>query len=228
MLPMECDAEYRIYRGDYFCGRTQFVCCALMQTNYDMYQGFDVSFADTSMATDSEEKRNRNLGSKENRRKKKHKDKRRRRRDRLKRKRQIKRDIKKIIKEIRKILSRAYRNGTTVRKQKTKQLKKFIKALKSQYKKDRKSVKTIHQLELSKIDDALQKKLQQIRGVNQNFISNQTFRDIVVNGTVNPSAVKVLVQDYPELARMLDETRRSNDAEPDYLEYDLEYGLLYY
>ncbi|MFB9840646.1 hypothetical protein, partial [Actinoallomurus acaciae] len=47
MLSLECDSELRIYRGDYFCGRTQFVCCGLQLTSYDMYQGFDVSFADS-------------------------------------------------------------------------------------------------------------------------------------------------------------------------------------
>ncbi|XP_063831071.1 uncharacterized protein LOC135080350 [Ostrinia nubilalis] len=229
MLPMECESEYRIYRGDYFCGRTQFVCCALQLTTYDMYQGFDVSFADSSLATDSEEKRNREMGSKERRRKKKAREKRRRRRQRLKRKRQIKRNIRKIIKEIKRILNRAYRNGTTERKRKTKQLKKFIKSLKKQYKKDRYAVKNIHEYELLKIDEELQKKLKQIMGLNKDFISNSTFRDIIVNGTVTKEGVRMLVEAYPELRPIIDRTRRNNyEDRPDYLEYDIEYGLLYY
>lgn len=198
-----------------------------------MYQGFDVSFADSDMLTDSEEKRNRQAGSKERKRKAKRIAKERRTRNRLRRKRAIRKNISKIIKEIKKILSTSYRNGTTARKKKTQQLKRFVKFLKRQYKKDRKSVKDIHEMELIKIDRLLQQKLAQIIGMNREFIKNHKFRDLVVNGSISPKAVRTLVEAYPELVQMLDKTRRSsgrsgNLEKPDYLEYDIEYGLLYY
>lgn len=231
MLPMECEAEYRIYRGDYFCGRTKFICCALQLTNYDLYAGFDVSFADSSLATDSEEKKNRERGSKERKRRKKIRDRKRRLRDRLKRKRKIKRTIGKIIREIKKILNRSYRNGTTSRKKKTKQLKKFIKNMKKQYIKDRKSVKDIHEMELIKIDAALMKRLLEIRGMNNQYVKNATFRDIIANGTINKQNARMLIKAYPELAGMLQTRRRGKsrgDRPKDYLDYDIEYGYLYY
>ncbi|XP_045776948.1 uncharacterized protein LOC123875252 [Maniola jurtina] len=229
MLPMECEAEYRIYRGDYFCGRTKFICCALEVTNYDLYAGFDVSFADSSLATDTEEKKGKNKGSKERKRRKRARDKKRRLRERLKRKRKIKRTIRKIMREIRKILNRSYRNGTTARKKKTKQLKKFIKELKKRYRKERKSVKDIHEMELIKIDAALQNRLNEIRGMNRDFISNQTFRDIIVNGTINRQNMKMLMKAYPDLADVFKSRRSGTVRSPrDYLEYDIEYGYLYY
>ncbi|CAH2241697.1 uncharacterized protein LOC120632240 [Pararge aegeria] len=229
MLPMECEAEYRIYRGDYFCGRTKFICCALQVTNYDLYGGFDVSFADSSLETDSEEKKNRDRGSKERKRRKRAKERRQRLRDRLKRKRKIKRTIRKITREIRKILNRSFRNGTTARKKKTKQLKKFIKELKHRYMKERKTVKDIHEMELIKIDAALQKRLNEIRGLNQEYVKNQTFRDVIINGSISRHNMNMLMKAHPELANVLNTRRSGNVRSPqDYLEYDIEYGYLYY
>lgn len=191
-----------------------------------MYQGFDVSFADSDLSTDSEEKRNRGKGSKEKNKRRKKRERRRRKRDRLRRKRKIKKNIRKIIREIRKILHRVYRNGTTARKKRTKQLKKFIKELKKRYKKDRQSVKEIHEVDLIKIDANLQKKLDEIRNVNQDFMKNATFRDIIVNGATNKQGARMLVQAYPDLAVYLaDKTRRTGDNDHD---YDVEYGMLYY
>lgn len=227
MLPMECESEYRIYRGDSFCGRTQFVCCALQLNTYDMYQGFDVSFADSSLATDTEEKKNRGKSSKKKRKEKRRRDK--RKRDRDKRKKIIKKNIRKIIREIRKILSRTYRNGTTARKMKTKQLKRFIKQLKKQYRNDRESVKDIHTLEMVKIDADLMKRLNQIKEVNNNFIKNSTFRDILTNGEMSQKGLRMLLEAYPELATYISTRRRVNQNPfKDYLDYDIEYGLTYY
>ncbi|KOB73741.1 Uncharacterized protein OBRU01_10188, partial [Operophtera brumata] len=226
---------YRIYRGDYLCGRTQYVCCSLQRDVYDLNEGFDVSFADSALETDSDEKRNILKGSHHKNERKKKRDKKRRRNKRLKRKRMIKRKIKGIIAEIRKILSKAYKNGTKARKKKTTQLKKFILELKKRYKKDRLSVKSIHEEEMIKIDTALQKKLDQIRTVNRNFMSNSTFRDIVVNGTTNKAGARMLIEAYPDLeSYFTDKTRRSNSrtGETGYekkdLDYDIEYGMLYY
>ncbi|XP_075982812.1 uncharacterized protein LOC142981042 [Anticarsia gemmatalis] len=237
MLPMECDAEYRIYRGDYFCGRTQYVCCSLKITNYDMYQGFDLSFADTSFSTDSEEKRAREAGSKENRKRKRRRDRRRREKERSRRKRRIKRKIKKIVREIRKILNKAYRNGTEHRKKRTKLLKRYIKDLKRQYRQDRKRVRDLHLNDMVKISHDLLIKIEQVRAVNKNFLLNDTFREIVMEGSISRQGARMLAEAYPELEPYLKgQLRRDGGGlaeveganKEDYLEYDIEYGALYY
>ncbi|XP_053613938.1 uncharacterized protein LOC128677256 [Plodia interpunctella] len=233
MLPMECDSEYRIYRGDFNCGRTQFVCCALQLTVYDMYQGFDLSFEDSALRTDSDEKKaGGKKGSAEDNKKTKKRDKRKRQAARKKRKRQIKRLIRKIQKEIRRIINKQDRNASQQRKRKTKQLKKFIEMLKAQYRHDRKAVQDIHEHEMVKIDDALKVRLHEISMMNQNFVNNATFRDIVVNGTLNRQSARMLVEAYPELQPYVhvNVRRRSGVSRPvrDYLDYDVEYGMLYY
>uniref|UniRef100_A0A2A4JV99 Uncharacterized protein n=1 Tax=Heliothis virescens TaxID=7102 RepID=A0A2A4JV99_HELVI len=250
MLAPECDAEYRIYRGDSFCGRTAYICCGLQVTNYDMYQGLDISFEGSSFSTDSNEK-NAQTGSKEQDKKKKEAERNRRKRERDRRKRKIRESIRKIISEIRKILDRAYRNGTTQRKRKTKELKKFIELLKRQFRKDRKSVVHVHEFEMVKIDEGLQARLDQISDVNHNFMSNDTFRDIIVNGTVNKSKLAQFLRVHPELAKIFKQRRMGDidigpeqfeesqdpgsaeeQLEPESkrppIEYDLEYGMLYY
>ncbi|XP_053613953.1 uncharacterized protein LOC128677265 [Plodia interpunctella] len=233
MLPMECDSEYRIYRGDFNCGRTQFVCCALQLTVYDMYQGFDLSFEDSALRTDSDEKKaGGKKGSAEDNKKTKKRDKRKRQAARKKRKREIKRLIRKIQKEIRRIINKQDRNASQQRKRKTKQLKKFIEMLKAQYRHDRKAVQDIHEHEMVKIDDALKVRLHEISMMNQNFVNNATFRDIVVNGTLNRQSARMLVEAYPELQPYVhvNVRRRSGVSRPvrDYLDYDVEYGMLYY
>ncbi|XP_013192078.2 uncharacterized protein LOC106136165 [Amyelois transitella] len=228
MMPMECDAEYRIYRGDYNCGRTQFVCCALQLTAYDMYQGFDLSFEDSGLATDSKEKRGKAKGSKESFKKHKAREKRRRQAARKRRKRLIRRQIKKIQREIRKIINRQDRNASKARKRKTKQLKKFIEMLKRQYKKDQKAVQDIHEHEIIKIDDALMKKLNEILQMNQDFIKNETFRDIIVNGTLNRQMARMLMEAYPELESYINVNVKRRSGSLDYLDYDVEYGMFYY
>lgn len=232
MLPMECDSEYRIYRGDSFCGHTEFVCCSLQYNNYDLYQGMDLSFAGSGFSTDSDDSSKSN--SRSRRRKKKRKKERKRKKDRLRRKRKIKKKIRKIIAEIRKILNKSYRNGTAARKKKTKQLKKFIKDLKKRYKKDRESVKDIHEIETIKIDVALHKKLTQIKDLNREFMLNSTFRDIIESGKTNKQGARMLLQAYPDLATYFnDKTRRysrskTGNETKDHLDYDIEYGMLYY
>ncbi|XP_063895834.1 uncharacterized protein LOC110382798 [Helicoverpa armigera] len=250
MLPPECDAEYRIYRGDSFCGRTAYVCCGLQVTNYDMYQGLDISFEGSSFSTDSNEK-NAQTGSKEEDNKKKEAERNKRKRDRDRRKRKIRESIRRIVSEIQKILDRAYRNGTTQRKRKTKELKKFIELLKKQFRKDRKSIVNVHQVEMVKIDDGLQARLDQIGDMNENFMSNDTFRDIVVNGTVNKDKLAQYIRVHPELAKIFKNRRMGSiEVNPEKIEephdpgplgeqltrenkepvidYDVEYGMLYY
>lgn len=196
-----------------------------------MYQGEDLSFEDSELSTDSEEKKNRGGGgSGDKKRKGSKKRSQKRRREREKRKKTIKKNIKKIVKEIRKILDKTYRNGTNSRKKKTKQLKKFVKNLKKKYKQDRQAVKDVHEVELIKIDNDLMKRLNDIRVMNDNFIKNATFRDIVVNGTINKQGARMLIEAYPELTPYFRGiTRRSGDGvKKDYLDYDIEYGMLYY
>lgn len=237
MMAMECEPEYRIYRGDFQCGRTTFVCCSLQISNYDMNQGFDVSFEDSALTTDEDEQRNRGKGSREKKRKRKQQDRKRRRKARLKRKKKIKNNIKKIIREIRKILKKQYRNGTSERKRKTKVLKKFVKDLKKRYKQDRKSVKNIHEINLVKIDSKLYNKLNEIRELNENFVTNATFRDIIVNGTLDKRGARMLVEAYPDLLPYFTDTTRRRAVAVDsagnllkehYMDYDVEYGMLYY
>lgn len=253
MLNMECDPEYRIYRGDMYCGRTSFVCCALELTTYDMYQGFDVSFEGKSLSTDTEEIF-RDRGKKRLNKKK-------RKEARIRRKKKIKRTIKSIIREINKILARMYTNATRRRKRKTKQLKRFIKFLKTEYKKNRHVVQDLHEQAIVKIDGDLMKKLYDIKDMNHNFMRNHTFADIVVNGTMTKQGARMLIQAYPELQDFIDrpsspptivrksdlgnrrfgggvvpdsedkqdnKTKTRHKKEGDYLEYDVEYGFLYY
>lgn len=253
MLQAECDGEYRIYRGDYFCGRSPYVCCALVATNYDMYQGLDLSFEGSSFQTDSNEKQRGNQ-KKKTEKKKRESKKRKRKRERDRRKRKIEKSIRKIVKEIRSILTKAYRNGTAQRKKKTRELKRFIEIMKRQYRKDRKAVVNVHEYELVKIDEKLQSKLDKIKGVNEKFMSNDTFRDIIVNGTVNKEKLRTFLREHPDLASYFkhrrtglnlkpsvieldskSEVEKSEKEEtepeikkPKVLDYDVEYGMLYY
>ncbi|KAJ8723697.1 hypothetical protein PYW07_007677 [Mythimna separata] len=245
MLPAECDAEYRIYRGDYFCGRTAYICCALLVTNYDMYQGLDVSFEGSSFQTDSFEKKR---DSKKKGKKSRDSKKRKRKNERERRKKKIAKSIRRIVSEIRSILTKAYRNGTAQRKKKTRELKKFIELMKKQYRKDRKAVVNVHEYELVKIDENLKKKLDKIKGVNEAYMTNDTFRDIVVNGTVNKEKLRTFLRQHPDLAEAFKHRRtglnlkpgvaleqdseveepESKEKKPKVLDYDLEYGMLYY
>lgn len=230
MLAMECEAEYRIYRGDSFCGRTRYVCCALQLNSYDMYQGFDVSLDDKSLSTDSDEKKDKN--SEEKRKKKKKREKKRRKKNRDKRKRKIRKTIRKIIKEIRKLLNKQYKNGTRQRKKKTELLKKFVKKLKKQYKKDRQSIADLHEEDIIKIDTALMAKLYRIKDMNQQFMWNATFRNIITSGKLTRTGARMLVEAYPELQEDIKLRRSGGGAADDaldkkYFEYDVEYGYVY-
>ena len=219
MLAAECDAEYRIYRGDYFCGRTSYICCALLVSNYDMYQGLDMSFEGSSFETDTSEL-SRDNEKKD--KKKRNSQKRKRKRERNKRKKKIRKSIRRIVKEIRSILNKAYRNGTSQRKKKTRELKRFIELMKRQYRKDRKSVVDVHEYELIKIDEKLQAKLDKIKGVNENYMSNDTFRDIVVNGTVNKERLMSFLRAHPELAGLFKNRRTGLSLKPEFLDLDEE------
>lgn len=230
LLPMECEAEYRIYRGDSFCGRTQFVCCALALTSYDTYHGFDAYFSASSLETDSEEWKAKGKNSHERKRINKRRERKRRLKLRRRRKRNIRKMIKKTVKEIHKILNKTYKYGTTSRIKKTKQLKKFVRELKKQYKKDKQSVRDVHEIELHKIDLKIKDRLQFVKGMNLDFFYNSTFRDWIINGTLSKEGYNILRDNYPDLlTEIMARSRRSGvQRPPDYLEYDIEYGLLFF
>lgn len=247
MLPMECDVEYRIYKGDVYCGRTSFVCCALKVVTYDMYQEFDVKFEDKSTSEDSDEANYDRQRARENQKKR-----------REARKKRIKKTRKNIIREMKNILTKSYANAINRRKKKAKQLQRFIKFLKTEYKKNRHMVQDLYEEATVKIDAELMKKLYDIREMNHNFMLNQTFADIVVNGTMTKKGARMLIQAYPALQEFIDKTyltllltplmvrmaEKNNSrfggalSKPkdktgfkqkgDYLEYDVEYGFLYY
>lgn len=132
------------------------------------------------------------------------------------------------MKEIQKILNRTYRNGTTARRKKTKQLKKFIKYMKKNYKKNRHAVRDIHERDLLAIDTRLEQKLKNVNTMNKDFMHNKTFRDIVVNGTVTDETAKMMIEAYPELKNRFKLFRRSGQYRRPLDDYDIEYGLLYY
>ncbi|XP_061722141.1 uncharacterized protein LOC133528686 [Cydia pomonella] len=265
VLPAECNAEYRIFKGDYFCGRTQFICCSLNFHTYDLYQGLSVSLDESSMEIDSAVERER-AKKKTSKERQKRTDRRRKRRKRLReeRKRKIRRAIARIIKEVRRILDKAYKNGSKIRKRKTNTMKKFIKFLKRQYKLDRESAKDIHEMQMLEVDQEFMDRLNQIKELNSEFMTNDTFRNIVVNKTLTLRGAKMLAEAYPELQGFLpkgfvkgDFTRQRNARRSGgsihqrgrvrprggprggivrppnrrnrrkYLDYDIEFGLLY-
>lgn len=248
MLAMECEPEFRIFRGDSFCGRTSFVCCALELTSYNLYEGFEISLEDKGLSTDSAEY------TKEPGKRNVYNNKKKRQLQRLKRKKKIKKTIINIVTEINKILNRMYTNATKKKMIKTRKLKKFIKFLKTEYKKNRYVVQDLHEENMVKIDAELLKKLYHLKQMNQNFMKNKTFADIVINGTMTKEGARMLVQAYPELQEFIDGTAITSPSlvsqvvksrrfgggvldrkkipgfkpNGDYLQYDVEYGFLYY
>ncbi|XP_047993952.1 uncharacterized protein LOC125232362 [Leguminivora glycinivorella] len=204
VLAVECSAEFRIYKGDYFCGRTQWVCCAINFHTYDLYQGLSVSLEESSFEINSADERDR-AKKKSSKERRKRSDRRRKRRRRLReeRKRKIKRAIARIVKEVRRILDKAYKNASKLRKKKTNTMKKFIKFLKKQYKMDRESAKDIHEHQMMEVDQEFMDKLNQIKDLNADFMSNDTFRHIIVNKTLTLRGAKMLLEAYPELQEFM-------------------------
>ncbi|XP_022817906.1 uncharacterized protein LOC111350519 [Spodoptera litura] len=252
MLAQECDAEYRIYRGDSFCGRTSLVCCALQLSNYDFYHGIDISFGGTSYSSNSQEDAIHIVGSKERKRRLEKKEKERRKHDRARRKKKMQKSIKSIVQEVKTILNKAFKNGTSERQRKINRIRDYINNMKKQYRKDRENLVKLHHDQMIVTDEKFQVKLNQVKGLNQAFMTNDTFRDIIVNGTINKDKLTVLLREQPQLTQYF-KTRRSGGGEP-YLgpdkevtgedkykherqvmdtksksqEYDVEYGVLYY
>ncbi|KAH9642987.1 hypothetical protein HF086_013548 [Spodoptera exigua] len=237
MRAVECDAEYRIYRGDSFCGRTSLVCCALMLSNYDFNNGIDISFGGTSFSSSDEDYVKAN-DSKEIKKRFIKKTRAKRKQERAIRKMRMQRSIRSIIQEIKTILKHAYNNRTLERKNKVDRIREYIKRMKKQYRQERMNLIKLHHEEQTVLDEKFQSKLNQVRGMNEAFMTNDTFMDIIVNGTVNKSKLMSLLRDHPQL-RPYFKTRRLGNGEPypklDFMdansenrEYDVEYGVLYY
>ncbi|XP_022818008.1 uncharacterized protein LOC111350608 [Spodoptera litura] len=248
MLNIQCEPEYRIYRGDSFCGKTKFVCCALQLTNYDLYKGLDLSAAGTSFSTDSnEDYYNKILGSREIEHKKNRRERKQRKLDRAKRKKKMIKSIKRIVQEIKSILNKAYSNATNIRQKRTSRIRQMIYKMKEQFRLDRKAVITAHHSELKGKDLALQAKLNRIKNLNEEFMTNDTFRSIIINGTVDKEKLQAVLRQYPQLQEYMKAERRVDggdadteseetvaqklkieDANPKMEYYDVEYGMMYF
>ncbi|KAJ8714223.1 hypothetical protein PYW08_007843 [Mythimna loreyi] len=218
MRPIDCEEEYRILRGDAACGRSQYVCCAFVDTTYDMYQAPDMSFEhDNSLTTDSDIEKGYKDSHEEEKRLRLHRKHERSKRKRTKvlLKKKIRHSITKIIAEITKLLQKAYRNATSIRMRKTKDLMDFIREMKKQYRHDRESLVTAHEFDILKYDLALESSLKRIKGVNEAFLTNDTFREIIVNGTINTKALEKLKKTHPVLSLFFNTRRMGGDFEPE-------------
>ncbi|CAB3249433.1 unnamed protein product [Arctia plantaginis] len=199
-LRFQCDGEYRIYRGDFSCGRTGLVCCAVQGYRHDLNQAFDVSFADSSVfSTSSEEKVKEARGSKEMRRRKRARKRKQLVGERHRRIRKIKAMIRKMVKLIRKELNRAFRNNTHKRFFATENLKTLVNAMKKKYRENRHTALQLYETDRIRITTELSNKLSQFKIINQHFLTNDTFREIIVNGTMKKTIARQLLAMYPEL-----------------------------
>lgn len=208
-----------------------------------------MSFIDTSVSTSSNEKKKQIIGSKEIKHRKKLREIYRRRQRRLRLKRHIKKIIRKLARQIRKSLNRAFRNATGDRRHKTKMLKLEIKKMKRQFYLDRKIAKNIHDFDVQKIDQDLKYKLKHIRQVNHEFMMNDTFRELILNNNI--TALRTLLSPLPgpgddmidqintlaanssnsfrrSAGHKVHKKKKRKRKRKDYLEYDIEYGALYY
>ncbi|CAB3248767.1 unnamed protein product [Arctia plantaginis] len=197
-LAAQCDGEYRIYRGDLYCGRSALVCCSVLYTTHDLYQGLDISFTDTE--TDSSgEKRKIDLGSVRLKRKKKHDDRIRRKRRRKRAKWLIKKKIRKVVHHLRKILNRAFRNVTSDRKRKMEALIKLIKHLRNKFHDERRiAIKKVHG-DIEDVHGDLTKTLIQLDSVNAHFLINETFREFLRRYNISSKELRSLDSVNPKL-----------------------------
>lgn len=216
MGPQDCDAEFRIYRGDHYCGRSTYVCCALVANKYDVYGGVDISFIGTSFETDSNEAAiNAKTGaSKEIAHKERKRESNKRKIDRNKRKKKIIKTIQKLVTQINQILNAAYRNGTLQKKTRTKDLKQFIAKLKKKFRKDRNAVIDIHHNDVKKMDENLQGTLNKVKSVNSKFMTNDTFRQLVVNGTLNKPLFMAILRSSPDMLSDIQNEMRKDGIDP--------------
>ncbi|XP_022818072.1 uncharacterized protein LOC111350664 [Spodoptera litura] len=218
MRPQDCDAEFRIYRGDQYCGKSTYVCCALVANKYDLYGAIDFSFAGSSFETDSNEiLANTKAGvSKEVEIKERKREKYKREVERNKRKKKIIRNIKQVVKEMKSLLNKAFTNRTLEKRTKTKELKQFITNLKKKFKKDRKAVIDVHHHEIRQYDDKLQNKLGKVKYLNENFMTNYTFRELVVNGSLNKPLFMAILRSSPDMMSYIQNKIRTDGIDLDH------------
>lgn len=183
-----------------------------------MYQANDMSFEhDNSQTSDSEiEKRYRDTRDEklQKRMEWKH-EKHKRKRTKALIKKKIRHSITHIISEITKYMQKAYRNTTAVRIKKTKELMDLVKKMKKQFRKDKDSIVEAHVFDIINYDLALEESLKNIQGMNEAFMSNKTYRDIIINGTVNKEELRKLQRSHPVLSLFHKSRRMGGDLEPD-------------
>ncbi|XP_041969370.1 glutamic acid-rich protein-like [Aricia agestis] len=169
MRPEKCPPEYRIYRGDYACGYTTYVCCALQLTGDDTIVPLDASFGSDFEEDEKKKvaKKKKHSSSKKSR---KLQDRRRREEERKKRKKRMERIIKRITRRIKK----AFKGDSKVRKRKTREFKKFLKRLKRKYDESRLLVRDRHREVLNKTDREREERLKEIYKKNKEFIRDVT------------------------------------------------------
>ncbi|KAJ8723696.1 hypothetical protein PYW07_007676 [Mythimna separata] len=218
LRPYECEEEFRIHRGDMSCGRSWYVCCSYVDTTYDLYQAAAMSFEhDNSLTTDSDIDKGYRDSHEKNKRdhlQRKHEKNKRKRTKRLLKKK-IRHSITKIITEITKMLQKAYRNSTSLRISKAKAMMDFIKEMKKQYRKDRQRLVDGYEFDILKYDREMEASLIKIQGVNEAYMNNATFRDIVTNGTVNQKELRKLQREHPVLSLFFKSRRMGGDFEPE-------------
>ncbi|XP_022818081.1 uncharacterized protein LOC111350671 [Spodoptera litura] len=194
-LPGECEPEYRIYRGDYACGRTSFVCCTLLMTNYDLYQGLDISMEVSGSSTDSVEEKERNAKVIGHRKRKM--ERMLVKRKRRQRKRLVRDNAKRIVVAFKKILNSAYRNRSAESRKRTRQLLQLIKKMKKEFMNDRTDLVKLHHYDILKMDEMLQAKLNQLPFVNTAFMINDTYRKIVTNEKIDREKLVQFLRSKP-------------------------------
>lgn len=119
--------------------------------------------------------------------------------ERHRRIRKIKAMIRRVVGLIRKHLNRAFRNNTQKRAFATKNLKMLINAMKKKYIKNRHTALGLFETDRIRITTELSNRLSQIKVINQHFLTNDTFRELVVNGTMRKTVARQLLEKYPEL-----------------------------
>ncbi|XP_075983025.1 uncharacterized protein LOC142981194 [Anticarsia gemmatalis] len=202
LLPMQCEAEYRIYGGDRSCKYTQFICCLVQETQHDMSEDFD-TVDETSGSSDTEEKRRERLGSKEMRRRKRARRKYRRIKERQISKTKIKKLIRNIGRQIDKILVSTYRGYQKVKPMREIMVHKYIKDLKRQFKMDRKIILNLHQRDVNKMIHQVRNKFGNIKKIDFNEVMNGTFKELLNRASLTKDGLRMLNDSYPELAEYL-------------------------
>lgn len=245
VLSVQCDAESRVYRGDSFCGRTSFVCCAVMltDTEWDNAPLDNLSFEDSGLTTDSQEKKETAAKKSQIKQhridtadiKMRHKKK-----ERI---RNVKRMILKITSVMHRLLTKMFANNTRKRLKAIKKYRNIVKQLKEEYLNDKRQTLILHESFVQKVDENMYKSLQQVMDTNVKFVQNSTFAKIVSERKTNTDEEKMLLEAYPELEQAIRANHKAAAPEPqlepetapsrrsmpnNHFAYDVEYGFLYY